>query len=91
MAEADRFAAGKLELASRRIADARSSAMGEIETVAAEAAAAMVFNSTAGNPHGMLNYDRTFQSSTGPQETASRGLNQNTPDTQWGVGLSTRF
>ncbi|MFC7537433.1 ATPase [Sphingomonas sp. GCM10030256] len=42
VAEADRFAAGKLELAMNRIADARSSALAEIETVAAEAAQAMV-------------------------------------------------
>ncbi len=42
VAEADRFAAGKLELASRRIAEARSAARTEIEAVAAEAAAAMV-------------------------------------------------
>ncbi|WP_294173866.1 ATPase [uncultured Sphingomonas sp.] len=42
VSEADRFAAGKLELASRRIAEARSSAKAEIETVASEAAAAMV-------------------------------------------------
>ena len=42
VSEADRFAAGKLELASRRIAEARSSAQAEIEIVAAEAAAAMV-------------------------------------------------
>lgn len=42
VAEADRFAAGKLELASRRIAEARTAAQAEIESVAAEAAAAMV-------------------------------------------------
>ena len=42
VAEADRFSAGKLELASARIAEARSAAQAEIETVAAEAAAAMV-------------------------------------------------
>jgi hypothetical protein len=35
---------------------------------------ALVFNSTAGNPHNAVNYDRTFQSATGPQETSSRGL-----------------
>lgn len=35
---------------------------------------ALMFSSTAGNPHNMVNYDRTFQSSTGPQETSSRGL-----------------
>ena len=42
VAEADRFAAGKLELASRRIEEARASAQAEIESVAAEAAQAMV-------------------------------------------------
>ena len=42
VAEADRFSAGKLELASARIAEARSAAQAEIETVAAEAAAALV-------------------------------------------------
>jgi hypothetical protein len=35
---------------------------------------ALVFNSTTGNPHNAVNYDRTFQSATGPQETTSRGL-----------------
>ena len=40
----------------------------------AELGQALLFNSTAGNPHSTVNYDRTFQSATGPQETASRGL-----------------
>jgi hypothetical protein len=35
---------------------------------------ALVFNSVAGNPQNAVNYDRTFQSATGPQETRSRGL-----------------
>jgi hypothetical protein len=35
---------------------------------------ALVFNSTTGNPHSVVNYDRTFQSATGPQETSSKGL-----------------
>jgi hypothetical protein len=35
---------------------------------------ALVFNSMAGNPQNAINYDRTFQSATGPQETSSRGL-----------------
>jgi hypothetical protein len=35
---------------------------------------ALLFNSTAGNPNSAVNYDRTFQSATGPQETASKGL-----------------
>jgi hypothetical protein len=42
---------------------------------------ALVFNSTAGNPHGAVNYDRTFQSATGPQETSSRGLSFFVQDT----------
>ena len=42
VAAADQVSAGKLEEASRRIAEARSSAQAEIESVAAEAAAAMV-------------------------------------------------
>jgi len=33
-----------------------------------------VFSSTAGNPSGAVNYDRTFQSATGPQETYSKGI-----------------
>ena len=33
-----------------------------------------MFNSTAGNPNGQINYDRTFQSQLGPQETSSKGL-----------------
>jgi hypothetical protein len=35
---------------------------------------ALVFNSVTGNPQNAVNYDRTFQSATGPQETSSRGL-----------------
>jgi hypothetical protein len=35
---------------------------------------ALTFNATAGNPQGLLNYDRTFQAATGPQLTASEGL-----------------
>ena len=40
----------------------------------AEMGPALRFNSTAGNPHGQINYDRTFQSATGPQETSSTGV-----------------
>ena len=40
----------------------------------AELGQALVFNSTTGNPHNTVNYDRTFQSATGPQETSSKGL-----------------
>ena len=45
----------------------------------------LVFNSTAGNPDGAVNYDRTFQSSTGPQTTSSRGVNLFIQD-QFSVG-----
>ena len=38
----------------------------------AEAGQAIVFN-TAG-PLGTVNYDRTFQAATGPQDTSSKGL-----------------
>ncbi|MBP7775860.1 MAG: TonB-dependent receptor [Acidobacteria bacterium] len=41
---------------------------------AAELGALLVFNSTAGNPLGSVNYDRDFQAQTGPQETYSTGL-----------------
>ena len=34
----------------------------------------LMFASIAGNPNNAVNYDRTFQSATGPQETSSRGL-----------------
>jgi hypothetical protein len=40
----------------------------------AELGQSLVFNSTSGNPHNTINYDRTFQSATGPQETSSKGL-----------------
>ena len=40
----------------------------------AELAALLTYNSTAGNPNGQINYDRTFQSVLGPQETSSKGL-----------------
>jgi hypothetical protein len=39
-----------------------------------ELAAALVYGSTAGNPHGRVNYDRTFQSVDGPQDFKSEGL-----------------
>lgn len=41
---------------------------------ATELASNLAFASTAGNPNGLVNYDRTFQSSLGPQETKSEGL-----------------
>ena len=40
----------------------------------AELGAALIYNSTAGNPHGAINYSRTFQSADGPQDTGSHGL-----------------
>jgi hypothetical protein len=40
---------------------------------AAEAGQALVFNNSAGNPNGAINYDRIIQAQTGPQETASEG------------------
>ena len=39
-----------------------------------ELAANMVFNSTAGNPHGRVNYDRFAQTAAGEQFTKNRGL-----------------
>jgi hypothetical protein len=41
---------------------------------APELGQSLVFSSVAGNPQNTVNYDRTFQSATGPQETSSRGL-----------------
>ncbi|MGE0453340.1 MAG: carboxypeptidase regulatory-like domain-containing protein [Vicinamibacteria bacterium] len=40
----------------------------------AELGATLLYNSTAGNPHGKINYSRTFQSADGPQELGSKGL-----------------
>jgi hypothetical protein len=40
----------------------------------AELGAALLYNSTAGNPHGRVNYSRTFQSADGPQDLGSKGL-----------------
>jgi hypothetical protein len=49
-----------------------------------EAAAAIVFNSTAGNPHGQVNYYRNFESASGPQETETQGQTFYIQDTiQW--------
>jgi hypothetical protein len=45
----------------------------------------LVFNSTTGNPHGALNYDRTFQSSAGELTVSSRGVNLFLQD-QFSVG-----
>ena len=40
----------------------------------AELSANLVFNSTAGNPNGKINYSRVFQSADGPQDLGSHGL-----------------
>ena len=40
----------------------------------AELAANLAYNSTAGNPHGAINYERRIQAEVGPQETNSDGL-----------------
>jgi hypothetical protein len=49
-----------------------------------EAGNGIVFNSTAGNPNGMVNYGRTIQTSSGPQETETKGLTFYLQDTiQW--------
>ncbi|MGH9457441.1 MAG: carboxypeptidase regulatory-like domain-containing protein [Thermoanaerobaculia bacterium] len=38
-----------------------------------EVADAIVFDSSQGNPHGLLNYSRRFQTAAGPQETETEG------------------
>lgn len=40
----------------------------------AELSANLIFNSTAGNPNGKINYSRAFQSADGPQDLGSQGL-----------------
>ncbi len=50
----------------------------------AELAANMVYDSTAGNPNGAINYDRTEQVADGSQFTKSRGYSMFAQDTfQW--------
>jgi hypothetical protein len=39
-----------------------------------EMGSSLLFNSTAGNPNGQINYQRTLQSTAGLQETYSRGI-----------------
>ena len=39
-----------------------------------ELSASLVYGSTAGNPHGAVNYDRMIQSALGVQQTRSNGL-----------------
>ena len=54
----------------------------------------LVFSSTTGNPGGRVNYDRTFQSATGPQETKSEGVSFFAQDTisfdRWTFNLGMR-
>jgi hypothetical protein len=40
----------------------------------AELGSSLLFNSTAGNPDGAVNYSRTLQSADGPQDLGSKGL-----------------
>lgn len=54
----------------------------------AELSANLIFNSTAGNPNGRVNYSRTFQSADGPQDTSSKGLSFFVQD-QFSVGRFT--
>ena len=46
-----------------------------------ELGAGLVFDSTAGNPHGAVNYDRLIQTALGSQETRSDGLSLFLQDT----------
>lgn len=49
-----------------------------------EVAENLVFNNTQGNPHGMVNYDRTFQVEDGAQDFSSEGTVYFLQDTwQW--------
>ncbi|HUP59447.1 MAG TPA: TonB-dependent receptor [Thermoanaerobaculia bacterium] len=60
----------------------------------AEAAQAIIFNSTAGNPHGQVNYFRNFQTAEGAQETTTEGRTWYLQDTwqmgKWAVNLGVR-
>ena len=47
---------------------------GDGTITAAELGQTLTFSSTAGNPHGKVNYSRTLQSQDGPQLTQSKGL-----------------
>lgn len=49
-------------------------ANGDGNITANELAANLTFAGTAGNPNGLINYDRTFQAAEGPQDTSSKGL-----------------
>ena len=46
-----------------------------------ELAVSLSFDSTAGNPHGAINYDRQVQTALGSQETRSNGLSLFVQDT----------
>lgn len=46
-----------------------------------EVADALMFNSTDGNPNGLINYSRRFQTSTGAQQTETEGLSFYLQDT----------
>ena len=46
-----------------------------------ELAARLSYTNTAGNPDALINYDRTFQASEGPQETESKGFSLFVQDT----------
>ena len=54
----------------------------------------LVFNDTIGNPHGMVNYDRTLQAEVGPQQFSSEGTTYFIQDTwqwnKWAVNLGVR-
>jgi outer membrane receptor protein involved in Fe transport len=46
-----------------------------------ELASGLVYASTAGNPHGAVNYDRLYQSALGAQQTRANGLSLFLQDT----------
>jgi hypothetical protein len=60
----------------------------------AEASQALVFNSSSGNPNGIVNYYRNLQTAAGPQETKTQGLTWYIQDTwqlgKWAVNLGLR-
>jgi hypothetical protein len=63
-------------------------------TISSAEAGAIVFDSTAGNPNGFINYDRIFQSSSGAQFTKSEGTTFYGQDTwqsgKWSVNAGVR-
>jgi hypothetical protein len=60
----------------------------------AELGTALRFSSTASNPDGQVNYDRTFQSALGPQELWSKGLSFYIQDdirfSRWAINVGLR-